>query len=126
MLHDEQWKNEIERRNSAFSKGTSEEFMTREVFEWNEAFMAEYYQLRDWTSEDGEHGYTEKAIMEKLGFSDRRTFRRFVMGIREQMRNYTLEWFKELKKAGRTDAEIAEEMSITENQVRRMRMEFGE
>lgn len=120
MERNEQWNQEIEKRRAAFNVGYSDEYMTRDIYDWNSKFMDEYRRLCKWASADGKFKYTEEYIYKELGLGDVNLVADgwlFINNIRRQMRAYKLKWFKSLYEAGKTVEEIAAEMKMTTNWV---------
>ena len=123
-LFSEKYLQEVENREKLFFGYEDEEYMTQEVYDWNQKFMDEYNRLRNWRSEDGTMMYTEDYIAEALGFRsgayDRYGLHAFVNRVRAQMRAYTLKRFKALYEGGKSASEIADEMNKTEKWVEMM------
>lgn len=117
---------EIQEKSKVFFKYLDDEYMTREIYEWNCKFTSDYQRLADWTNEDETMMYTRKKVAEELGFDgnfDR--FWEFRSHVRRQIIAYRERTTLEMHEAGKTNAEIAEYLTVgdyetTEKTVERM------
>lgn len=124
MERNEQWNQEMEKRIQSYFGYLGEEYMTREIYEWNIKFMNEYHSLNEWTSEDGATQYCRDHIEEMLGIPKEYGYR-FVNHVRRQIMAYKERTLKAMYEAGKTPSEIAAELTfcgyiVTENTVERM------
>lgn len=126
MKRNEQYNQEVKKRNEVYFGYLSDEYMTREVYEWNCRFMSDYYRLEGWVSEDGATRYTPEKIAQELGFDPgfKKTWE-FKSCVRRQMVAYKEMRALELHKAGKTNEEIAADLTVgdmemTEKSVARM------
>ena len=115
---------EVANREKLFFGYEDDEYLTQEIYDWNQKFMGEYNRLCKWRSEDGMMRYTEDYIAEALGFRsgkyDQHSLYSFTSKVRAQMRAYVLKRFKALYEAGKTAEEIAAELNKTEEWVKMM------
>jgi len=115
---------EVKNREKLYFGYEDDEYMTQEVYDWNQKFMDEYNRLCNWRSEDGSMRYTEDYIAEQLGFvsgdHDQHSLWAFKSHVRHQMRTYMLKRFKALYEAGKSAGEIAAELNKTEKWVEMM------
>ena len=115
MTKNENWKQELEKRIDTYFDYLSDEYMTRSVYEWNCAFLSEYDRLVGWRNEDGTMRYTSDKIAEELGFDhDFDRLWEFRSNVRRQMLAYKEKRVLELHEAGKTDEEIAEELTVSD------------
>ena len=124
MERNEQWNQEMEKRIQSYFGYLGEEYMTREIYEWNIKFMNEYHSLNEWTSEDEAMQYCRDHIEEMLGIPKEYGYR-FVNHVRRQIMAYKERTLKAMYEAGKTASEIAAELTVgdyivTEKTVERM------
>lgn len=116
---------EIKDKAATFFNFLDDEYMTRSIYEWNCQFMSEIYRLNEWRSEDGMM-YSPEKVAEEIGFTDDvRKFWHFKSCVRRQIISYKEKTALELHEAGKTNAEIAADLTVgdyemTEKSVERM------
>lgn len=124
MERNERWNQEMEKRIQSYFGYLGEEYMTREIYEWNIRFMNEYNTLNGWTTEDGTMMYCRDHIEEMLGIPKEYGYR-FVNHVRRQIMAYKERTLKAMHEAGKTASEIAAELTfegwiVTEKTVAKM------
>ncbi len=124
MERNEQWNREMEKRIQTYFGYLDEQYMTREIYEWNVKFMDEYHRLNDWTSEDGTMQYCRDHVEKMMGIPETYGYH-FISHVRKQMMAYKERTLKAMHEAGKTPSEIAAELSfgnhiVTEKTVERM------
>lgn len=118
MMQNMERNHEIEKRSELYFGYLSDEYMTREIYEWNCRFMSDYWRLENWVSEDGATKYTREKIAEELGFGDNfEEIWAFKTCVRRQMNAYRNLRILELYRAGMTDAEIAADLTVGDVEV---------
>ena len=122
-MENKNWKAEVEKRMELYFPCFDIEHVTREVYDWNREFIAEYYRLNAWTSEDGTMIYARDYIEKKMGFDYSEDngvrFHNFLYVIRMQNRLYVERQIKAQYAAGRTAGEIAADLGKTEEAINR-------